>query len=194
MPGFSLPMKKIIIYLLLCSLTIMFLGLTFSYLYQKITVGLSPSPLPRLFLLNSFLLIGTSFFMHQANLAYQRDNTQNYTRYLILTFLISLLFMIFQFFAWSLLWKSGVFINNDPSTSYLYLISGLHFLHVFGGLPPLVYFIYVAIKRMKEPVSVLIYFSDPSKKMNLQLLTIYWHFLDVLWIYLVLFFTLINLF
>ena len=41
---------------------------------------------------------------------------------------------------------------------------------------------------MKEPVSVLVYFSDPEKRLKLRLLTIYWHFLDGLWIYLVLFF------
>jgi cytochrome c oxidase subunit 3 len=52
-------------------------------------------------------------------------------------------------------------------------------------------FAITAYKRMKEPVSVLIYFSDPAKKRKLNLLTTYWHFLDALWIYLVLFF-LIN--
>jgi cytochrome c oxidase subunit 3 len=45
---------------------------------------------------------------------------------------------------------------------------------------------------MKEPVSVLVYFSDPDKKMKLEMLSTYWHFLDGLWVFLVLFF-LVNM-
>ena len=63
--------------------------------------------------------------------------------------------------------------------------------HVLGGLPFLVQFYLAARKRMIDPVTVLIYFSDPQKQLRLKLLTRYWHFLDGLWIYLVLFF-LIN--
>jgi len=56
------------------------------------------------------------------------------------------------------------------------------------GIPFLAWFYWMAKKKMVEPVSVLVYFSDPEKKLRLRLLTIYWHFLDGLWIYLVLFF------
>jgi cytochrome c oxidase subunit 3 len=81
-----------------------------------------------------------------------------------------------------------VFIDTDNSAGYLYVISGLHFLHVIAGLPFLGIFLWKAYKKMVDPVSVLVYFSDPEKRLKLRLLTIYWHFLDGLWIYLVLFF------
>jgi len=84
--------------------------------------------------------------------------------------------------------RQQIYITSDNSAGYLYVISGLHFAHVIGGIPFLGYFLYQARKYMKEPVSVLVYFSDPSKRLNLRLLTMYWHFLDALWIYLVLFF------
>jgi len=83
-------------------------------------------------------------------------------------------------------------LSSDNMASYLYLISGLHFLHVIFGIPFLAAFVIVAYKKMKEPVSVLIYFSDPGKLRKLKILTIYWHYLDILWIYLVAFFS-INL-
>ena len=76
--------------------------------------------------------------------------------------------------------------------SYLYIISGIQFAHVIVGIPFLAIFYYQALKKMVEPVSVLIYFTDPVKRRQLKMLTIYWHFLDGLWIYLVLFF-LVNL-
>jgi cytochrome c oxidase subunit 3 len=78
--------------------------------------------------------------------------------------------------------------NIGIGKQYLYAISGLHFAHVVAGLPFLLLFIITAYRRMKEPVSVLIYFSDPNKLMRLELLTIYWHFLDILWLVLVGFF------
>jgi cytochrome c oxidase subunit 3 len=59
--------------------------------------------------------------------------------------------------------------------------------HVIAGLPFLVMFYRTACKRMVDPVTVLVYFSDPEKRLKLRLLTVYWHFLDGLWIYLVLF-------
>jgi cytochrome c oxidase subunit 3 len=86
------------------------------------------------------------------------------------------------------LFNQAIYINSDTSAGYLYVISGLHFAHVIGGIPFLGYFIWQARKKMQEPVSVLVYFSDPEKRLKLRLLTIYWHFLDALWIYLVLFF------
>jgi cytochrome c oxidase subunit 3 len=64
----------------------------------------------------------------------------------------------------------------------------VHLAHVVAGLPVLIRFYVIAKKRMIDPVTVLVYFSDPEKRLKLRLLTVYWHFLDVLWIYLVVFF------
>ena len=106
---------------------------------------------------------------------------------------MTIIFMICQYIGWSDLFSRQLFIGTDNSSSYLYLISGLHFAHVLTGLPFLILFLNTARIKMKEPVSVLIYFSDPEKRLKLRLLTIYWHFLDILWIYLVLFFFVNNL-
>ena len=95
---------------------------------------------------------------------------------------------------WQQLVNQNIFLASNNMASYLYLISGLHFLHVIAGLPFLILFYVVARKRMKEPVSVLVYFSDPEKRLKLRLLTRYWHYLDGLWIYLVLFFLINRLF
>lgn len=62
-----------------------------------------------------------------------------------------------------------------------------HLVHVIAGLPFLIAFYHTARKRMVDPVTVLLYFSDPEKRLKLRLLTIYWHFLDFLWLYLVVF-------
>ena len=181
----------IILYLLLASLSFLFLGFSMAYLYNRIQNGLPPIELPALFYFNTLILIGTTYLLKLTKQSYLEDKTNKYQMLLWLILTLTLLFLVLQVFAWLQLQANNVSLTGSNIGTYLYVVSGLHFVHVIAGLPFLIYFIHVAYKRMKEPVSVLIYFTDPDKKRALDLLTIYWKFLDYLWIYLVLFF-LIN--
>lgn len=181
---------NILVILLILGISTLFLALTVAFLYTRIQAGMPPIRLPNIFIFNTLILLGSSIALHYARKYYLRDDTGNYQRMLLITLLLTLVFLGLQILGWKDLIQKNLFLDKDNSSAYLYLISGLHFAHVFAGLPFLVSFIRTAHVRMKEPVSVLVYFSDPSKKLKLRLLTLYWHFLDGLWIYLVLFFTL----
>lgn len=187
---------KIFITLLLASLTMIFLFLTLGYLYTRIEQGTEPIKLPIIFVINTIVLIGSSYMIHRANQSYLDDDTGMYKRSLLITILLTILFMLLQIVGWNQLMISNeaYFSATDNARSYLQFISAFHFLHVIAGIPFLILFYIIAKKRMIEPVSVLVYFSDPDKKLRLKLLTIYWHFLDALWIYLVLFFFINSLF
>ncbi len=185
--------KTLALCLLLLGVTSLFLGFTGAYLYARITGGLEPMNLPVLFILNTFLLLLSSYLLVKGMQYYKNDLTEAYKRNLGLTLLITILFLLSQIVAWKQLYNKGVFVDHSNMASYLYIISGVHFAHVIIGIPFLAIFYWKALKTMVEPVSVLIYFTDPDKKRNLKLLTIYWHFLDALWIYLVLFFLLNQL-
>lgn len=186
--NFAFHPHNIYLMLLLFSLSILFLSLSGAFIYTRVQNGLPPVKLPWLFGFNTVILLGSSWTMVRAKKAYLADETERYQGMLILTIVLSLIFMFAQYLAWMQLFKQQIFLNSDPSAGYLYVISGLHFAHVIGGLPFLSLFLWKAFKYMKEPVSVLVYFSDPEKRLRLRLLTIYWHFLDILWIYLVVFF------
>ena len=181
----------IVLYLLLASLSFLFLGFSMAYLYNRVQNGLPPIELPSLFYFNTLILIASTYLLKLTKKAYLDDDTESYQKLLWGILSLTLLFLVLQVCAWLQLQNNNVSLTGSNMGTYLYVVSGLHFAHVVGGLPFLVYFIHIAYKRMKEPVSVLIYFSDPDKKRGLDLLTIYWRFLDYLWIYLVLFF-LIN--
>jgi cytochrome c oxidase subunit 3 len=181
----------IILFLILAGITALFLGFTFSYLYNRVEQGITPVALPNLFYYNSILLLLSSGGLWHAKKAYLADNTAKYKLALTLTLILTICFLIAQIFAWMQLNMDDIAVSHSTMASYLYLISGLHFLHVAVGIPFLAYFLLIAQKKMKSPVSVLIYFSDINKRRKLDLLNIYWHFLDALWIYLVVFF-LIN--
>ncbi|MGB3798243.1 MAG: cytochrome c oxidase subunit 3 [Lewinella sp.] len=189
--NFAFHPKNIYLSLLLFSLSMLFLAMTAAFVYTRIQSDLPPIQLPLLFLGNTVILLASSYTMVQAKRAYLADNTEGYQRMLWYTLYLSIFFMIMQAIAWYQLFSQQIYITSDNSAGYLYVISALHFAHVIGGLPFLGLFLYRARKYMREPVSVLVYFSDPDKRLNLRLLTIYWHFLDALWIYLIVFF-LIN--
>lgn len=174
--------------LLIAGVTFLFIAFSGSYIYTRIQSGIPPIKLPWLFYFNTGILLASSYVLRICKKQYLEDDTVGYQRSLALTLGLSILFLVLQIVAWYQLIFSGVLVNQDNMASFVYLISAVHFAHVIVGIPFLALFLYTAIKRMKEPVSVLVYFSDPDKARKLKLLTIYWHFLDILWIYLVVFF------
>ncbi|MDX1666725.1 MAG: cytochrome c oxidase subunit 3 [Saprospiraceae bacterium] len=179
---------NVLLFLLLFGITALFLAFSAAFVYTRVQSQLPPIRLPGIFFFNTLILLGSSATMVWAKKAYKADQTGQYQRALLATIVLSAVFLIAQFYGWQALFQREIFINTENSASYLYIISGLHFMHVIAGLPFLVLFLRRAYLDMKEPVSVLVYFSDPEKRLKLRLLTIYWHFLDFLWIYLVIFF------
>jgi cytochrome c oxidase subunit 3 len=192
-PFINIPQPKLYLYLLLVSLSILFAVFAIGYVSTRAAQGNSGVYLPPIFVINSVFLLAGSWMINKANNSYKSDNTSGYQVALIATFILTLIFLTFQILGWTYYFDVMMGNNIGIGKQYLYAISGLHFAHVVAGLPFLLLFIITAYRRMKEPVSVLIYFSDPNKLMRLELLTIYWHFLDILWLVLVLFF-LVNKF
>lgn len=186
--SFAFHPYNVVLTLVLFGITALFLAFTVAFIYTRVQNQLPPIRLPNIFIFNTLILLGSSATMVWARRSYKADKTRQYQNALVATILLSLVFMGLQLIGWSQLFANQVYIHTDNSAGYLYVISGLHFAHVIAGLPFLGVFLWTARKRMKEPVSVLVYFSDPEKRLKLRLLTIYWHFLDALWIYLVVFF------
>jgi cytochrome c oxidase subunit 3 len=182
--------QYIIIALIIAGITALFLGFTGSYLYTRFEHGGSPIRVPQLFYFNSLWIVASSVTLIYAKKMYLADNTYKFKLSLWFTLGLTLIFLVMQIFAWNEMQQMNQSLTSSTMSSYMYLISGLHFLHLVAGIPFLGYFIYEAHKRMKDPVTVLVYFTDPDKSRTLKILNIYWHFLDGLWIYLVIFFLL----
>jgi cytochrome c oxidase subunit III len=181
---------NVMLFILLFGLSVLFLALTISYVYTRVTMNVPPVRLPVLFLFNTAILLGSSYTMIRARRCYLGDDTKGYQDNLKNTIRLSALFMLMQCVAWYWLFSNNILLKSSTTTAYLYVISFVHLAHVVAGLPFLMLFYRTAKKRMVDPVTVLVYFSDPEKRLKLRLLTVYWHFLDGLWIYLVAFFAL----
>ena len=178
---------NVIMILTLVGVGVLFLAFSGAFIYSRVQSDLPPVDVPLMFILNSVVLLASSYTISLAKRAYKADDTEGYKRALVLTMGLSVLFLVLQIIAWQQLFAANILPSTDNSAGYLYVLSGMHFAHVIFGLPFILGFFLVARKRMREPVSVLIYFSDPEKRLKLRMLTMYWHFMDALWIYLVVF-------
>jgi cytochrome c oxidase subunit 3 len=179
---------NIMLILLLTALTMAFLAISGAYLYTRFATGEAPIKVPIMFIINTFALVGSGYTLKWAKKCYENDDTEGYQKALLATLLLTLLFMALQFLGWSQLLANNPNLAKGNMRAYVYALSILHFVHIIGGLPFMLLFLLTAYKRMKEPVSVLVYFSDPLKRLKLKMLGMYWSFLEKLWIYIILFF------
>ncbi len=177
--------------LLLMGITALFVGFAGAYMYNRIQSGIQPIQLPYLFYVNTLLLLASSWTIILTKKSYLSDQTEKYKFFLGITLLLTIGFLISQIIAYLQLQEQELFASNSTMSAYMYLIAGVHFAHVIAGIPFLALFLITAQRNMKSPITVLLYFADPDKKRKLDLLNIYWHFLDGLWISLIAFF-LIN--
>lgn len=186
---------NVMLVILLFGLSMLFLALTIAYAYTRYTMSISTISVPPMFFVNTLVLLGSSYTMILAKKAYVNDDTTAYQNQLKYTIWLSVLFLVLQAITWLWLFKMNqVSLATSTASGYLYVISFVHLLHVVAGLPFIYWFWRTARKVMVEPVSVLVYFSDPEKRLKLRLLTLYWHFLDILWIYLVVFLLVVSFF
>ncbi len=185
--NFAFHPHNVMLMLVLFAISALFLGTSAAFIYTRVTNGVGAVKIPWLFAFNTLVLIGSSYTMLLAKKAYLNDQTKNYQSCLVATIGLTLVFLGLQMAAWSQLFGDNIFLASSNAASYLYLLSGLHFAHVIAGLPFLAYFVWRSKKTMVDPVTVLVYFSDPEKRLRLRLLSIYWHYLDALWVFLVLF-------
>jgi len=186
--SFSMHPLRIFIFLIIGGISTLFLSLTLAYAYARFENGISAITVPWIFYANSANLLLASLTISLTRKAFLDDEFVRSQRLLLATLLLSLLFLGIQVLGWQRLFS----INEElvaNARSYLYMISGLHFLHVLVGLPFLLRFYRKSRKSAGDDVERLLYLSDDKIEATLSTIIVYWHFLDVLWIYLLVFFT-----
>ncbi len=178
--------KNIMVTFIIAGMTMLFGALCVAYLYSRVQYKIPPIQTPLLFIFNTLFLVVGSWSLNRAKQYFYNDQTDLYKKMLWICLVVTLLFIGFQYIAWKQLFVENIKVSS-VNASYIYALSGLHALHVLGGLPFLIVFTFKTLSRLKDPISVLVYFSDPMKRLNLKTLTLYWNFVDILWIFLVVF-------
>lgn len=179
---------RYMLWLGISGIALMFFVLSILYAkYQFSQISSDNFPLPGVFWMSTLFIVASSITLHNALRVIEREQFLYYRVLIGSTFGLGCLFVIFQILGWNELHAAGVFINSGVASSFLYVLSGLHLLHILGGL----FFLLVAFieaLRHRNYVDSFIYSVNPPNQLRLKLISVYWHFVDALWIYLFLFF------
>lgn len=171
----------IFLYLALIGSSVLFLFLVFVFmtsLYQH-TNNLQ---MPFFFGLSTVFLLFCSFFIKKTKINFEKDQQNELRKNLGLTLLFGLGFVFSQFLAWQQMEKLGIIFTGKASNSYVYVLTAIHILHLLVGLFfTAVYFAKIT-KNYQDPVEMLLLFSNKYEGIKLQMLRNYWHFLDIIWL------------
>ncbi len=180
----------LIIVLAITGITCLFLAMVAAYLYERISRGNEPVQVPGLFYFNTLLILSASISLHYAKQRFEDDETVMLKTALWVTLGLTLTFMFLQAEAFRQLAADNIRPDAGNLAAFIYLITGFHFVHLAGGLPFLIKFIYKAYRQCRDHVAELMFFSDPDNQRFLRLLNLYWHYLGGLWVVLLAFFLL----
>lgn len=165
------------IWVALASILMFFLALTSSFIVRKgMGQDWQPIELPRVLWATTTLLLLSSVALERARRALATGARAVYSRWWTLTTMLGVFFLCGQIVAWSQLWASGVFLATNPSSSFFYLLTGTHGLHLLGGLIALSY-VGARSRRASRTFG-----TWPAERPAVTATSIYWHFLGVLWV------------
>lgn len=173
---------KLLMWIAIASICMMFAGWTSAFLVRKAQGNWLIFTMPVAFWISTAVVMISSVTMHFSITAFKKRNMKQYKTLISITAVLGFLFMVLQFLGFFEMHKAGVTLASTAegvSGSFVYVISGVHLLHMLGGVIALIIvFITVNFRRKTK-----VYSST-----GLEILGTYWHFVDVLWIYLFLFF------
>ena len=174
--------KKFALWAGIAGMIMLFAGFTSAYIVRQASGNWLEFQLPNLFYFNTAVILSSSFALQASYHFFKKGNEALYKGLLVVTFLLGLIFLVLQYYGWTELMELGVDLGRNPSGDFVYVISGTHAAHVLGGIGAL----FVAMGHAFG----LKYKVTEKRKLRFELTLTYWHFVDFLWLYLVVFFTL----
>ncbi|MCO6148097.1 cytochrome c oxidase subunit 3 [Flavobacterium sp. NRK1] len=174
--------KKMLLWFAMISMFMTFAGLTSAYVVSTSRPDwLKDFVLPDAFMISTAIIIFSSFTFHLAKQAIKKNDRQATSMWLLLTLALGIGFVVAQFYGFGKVIESGYYFTGPESTvttSFLYIVVVVHLAHLFAGLIVLLTVIYNHFKQK----------YSSSQTLGIELGAMFWHFLDILWVYLFLFF------
>jgi cytochrome c oxidase subunit 3 len=155
------------------TVSMLFIGFTSAYIVRRASADWRPLRAPGLLWANTALLLASSATLETARRRLRSSDLRGAQVFVAATGLLGLLFVAGQVGAWRILGSQGVFLASNPHSSFFYMLTGIHAIHLLGGL---IWFTAVAV-RMRQ----MAYAPGTDA---LGLVALFWHFLSALWVYL----------
>jgi cytochrome c oxidase subunit 3 len=173
---------KFTLWVALGSIIMMFAGLTSAYIVKRDQPGWTSFTIPKAFWYSTAVILVSSLTIQMALKAFKEREMLRYRNLIAATALLGVGFLLLQWSGFRQIWNSGVTFRGSGGGQFLYIIAGLHGLHALAGVIALLVLLIRAFAfRIRSYNSVPV-----------ELMSTYWHFVDLLWIYLFIFFNGIN--
>ncbi|MEK6783186.1 MAG: cytochrome c oxidase subunit 3 [Bacteroidota bacterium] len=173
----SMHPKKFAMWLFIASVVMVFASLTSAYIVRQAEGNWLYFDLPGMFYLTSVVIIVSSISMQLAYWSAKKDDLKRVKLFISITSILGFFFCVGQVLAWGDLVMNSIYLVGNPSGSFLYVITGLHALHLVSAI---VFLFIVFIATFRNKVN--------SRNMaQIEMCTTYWHFLGGLWLYLFVF-------
>jgi cytochrome c oxidase subunit 3 len=175
---------KFTLWVAIGSILMMFAGLTSAFIVKSNLVGWRDVEMPQIFWVSTAVIIASSITVQLALRSFKQRDMGRYRQLIAMTFILGMAFVVMQWLGFRELWydQNVTLKGVTGAGQFLYIIFGLHALHVLGGvIALLVMFIKAFFGKSKNYSSVPV-----------ELAATYWHFVDLLWIYLLVFFIVIG--
>jgi cytochrome c oxidase subunit 3 len=176
----GIPSQKVFLWIAIVSIIMLFAGLTSGYIVRQAEGNWVHFELPNIFYLSTAFIVISSITMQWAAWSVKKNKPANVLTGLIITLGLGLAFSFTQFLGWTNLVEMKVFFGGataNPSGSFLYVLTGLHLAHLAGGI---LYLLFVITNSIRGKY-------NSEYNLPISLCATYWHFLDILWIYLFIF-------
>lgn len=164
------------------SIVMMFAGLSSAYIVKRNQANWLTFDIPMIFWYSTSVILLSSITILLCKKAFINREMIKYKSWLAVTTLLGIAFVLLQYIGFKELWASGITLTRNVSFSFLYIIVGLHALHVMGGVVALIILYLKSFSSRRKNYSSI----------SIELMNTYWHFVDFLWIYLLVFLVMIR--
>jgi cytochrome c oxidase subunit 3 len=177
--GLSPAAYKLTMWMAVAAIVMMFAALSSAYIILSVGGERRPVSMPRMFFLSTGIILLSSLTIETAKRSLKRGNETRYARWIIATLVLGLFFLAAQLMGWRELAAQGVYFASHPHSTFFYLFTAVHGVHLLGGIAGLSY---LAIRARRSGIG-------RTKKVvpnqtSAGLMSFYWHTMDGLWVWL----------
>jgi cytochrome c oxidase subunit III len=155
------------------SVLMFFMALASAFLVRKGGSDWVPVHIPTLLWINTVVLLASSGTLELARKRLAQSDVIGFKRYWLVTTILGVVFLIGQVAAWRILVKEGIYLASNPASSFFYIFTGAHGLHLLGGVCALIY----VARRNYDAAKI-------TRPVAAEVTSYYWHFMDALWLFL----------
>lgn len=169
---FSAPPERVALWVFLAVASVIFSMFTVSYYIRMTLPDWTPLSEPAQLWVNTGLLVVSSVLFQLARNKVNQEAPKNLLSTFVAGGVFAILFIFGQFMAWQGLQEQGIYLTPNPAASFFYLLTGVHAVHLLGGL----------WVWSKSSIRLMSGAKTEDVKLNVELCTLYWHFLLVVWL------------